>query len=62
MIEIQVNRGAGWQLLTFDTTPGYIDTEPIPATPTKWEYRAIYRVNDQRIGQWSAVVSVIVGG
>ena len=35
--------------------------EPIPANPTKWEYRAIYRVNDQRIGQWSAVVSVIVG-
>lgn len=62
MIEIQVNRGAGWQTLAFDTTPGYIDTEPIPATPTKWEYRAIYRVEDQRIGQWSAVVSVIVGG
>jgi hypothetical protein len=62
MIELQVNRGAGWQMLAFDTTPGYVDTEPIPATPTKWEYRGIYRVGDQRVGQWSAEVNVIVGG
>jgi len=61
-IEIQVNRGNAWQLLTYDTTPGYVDTEAIPAAPTKWEYRAIYRLEDQRIGQWSAAASVIVGG
>jgi hypothetical protein len=62
MIEIQVDRGNGWQLLAYDTTPGYVDTEPIPATPTKWQYRAIYRVGDQRVGQWSAAASVVVGG
>ena len=62
MIELQVNRGTGWQLLAFDTTPGYNDTEAIPATPTKWEYRGIYRVGDQRVGQWSAEVAVVVGG
>jgi len=61
-IEIQVDRSSGWQLLAMDTTPGYVDTEPIPATPTKWQYRAIYRVGDQRVGQWSATASVIVGG
>ncbi len=62
--EIQVDRGdgQGFVLLTIDTTPGYNDTEPIPATPTKWQYRAIYRVGDQRLGQWSAVATVIVGG
>jgi hypothetical protein len=32
-----------------------------PATPAKWTYRAIYRVNDQRVGQWSPTVSVMVG-
>ena len=62
--EIEVDRGdgKGFILLAIDTTPGYEDTAPIPATPTKWQYRAIYRVEDQRLGQWSAVASVIVGG
>ena len=60
--EIQVDRGQGYVLLTFDTTPGYTDTAPFPATPTNWKYRAIYRVDDAQVGQWSAVVSVNVGG
>jgi hypothetical protein len=63
--ELQVNRtGAGTAFgpLAFDTTPGYTDTEPFPATPTKWTYRAIYRVGDQRVGQWSKSVSITVGG
>ena len=59
--EIQVDRGSGWQVLTFDTTPGYTDSTPFPATPTKWKYRAIYRVNDTQVGLWSADVSVSVG-
>lgn len=62
MIELQVDRGNGYVLLAFDTTPGYVDTEPIPANPTKWKYRGIYRVGDQRVGQWSAEASVNVGG
>jgi len=62
--EIEVDRGdaKGWVLLAIDTTPGYVDTEAIPSQPTKWQYRAIYRVGDQRVGQWSAAASVIVGG
>jgi hypothetical protein len=37
--------GKGWQVLTFDTTPDYT------GTPTHWKYRAIYRVDDQQLGQ-----------
>jgi hypothetical protein len=65
MCEIQVDRtgaGTAFTPLAFDTTPGYADTEPFPATPTKWTYRAIYRVGDQRVGQWSKSVSITVGG
>jgi len=52
----------GFVMLTFDTTPNYTDTTPFPATPTKWTYRAIYRVGDSRVGQWSKPVTVTVGG
>jgi len=63
MCELQVDRGNGtFVLLAIDTTPNYTDTEPFPATPTKWTYRAIYRVGDHRVGQWSKPVSVTVGG
>ena len=62
--EIQVRRGVGQpeELLTYDTTPGYTDIHPFPSTPQRWEYRAIYRVGDSRVGQWSATVSIVVGG
>ena len=64
MCELQVDRGDGngFVLLAYDTTPNYIDTQPFPATPVKWTYRAIYRVGDSRVGQWSLSVSVTVGG
>jgi hypothetical protein len=61
-IEIQVDRGTGtFVFLTIDTRPGYVDTEPFPATPAKWKYRAIYRENDTRIGLWSDVAEISVG-
>jgi hypothetical protein len=61
-IELQVDRGdgKGFVLLTIDTTPGYNDTQPFPTAPTRWSYRAIYRVNDQQVGLWSQTVSVMV--
>ena len=62
MIELQVDRGTGYVLLANDTTPNYTDTTPLPATPTKWKYKAIYRVGDQRVGLWSNEVSITVGG
>ena len=62
MLELQVDRGTGWGPLAFDTTPNYTDTAAFPATPTRWKYRAIYRVSDAQVGQWSAEASVMVGG
>ena len=60
--EIQVDRGdgKGFVLLTMDTTPGYTDTQPFPTAHTVWTYRAIYQVNDTRVGVWSQSVSVAV--
>jgi hypothetical protein len=60
--EIQVDRndGKGWVLLTIDTTPGYTDTQPFPAAHTVWTYRAIYQVDDARVGVWSQPVSIAV--
>jgi hypothetical protein len=60
--EIHVDRGSGWGLLAQDSTPGYTDTTPHPASPAKWRYKAIYRVDDSQVGLWSAEVSVTVGG
>ena len=64
MIELQVDRGdgKGYVPLAFDTTPGYLDTFPRPATLTKWKYKGIYRVNDQQVGLWSNEVTITVGG
>jgi hypothetical protein len=64
MCEIQVDRGdgKGWGPLAFDTTPNYTDNAAFPATLTRWKYRAIYHLNDAQVGQWSAEVSVTVGG
>ena len=64
MLEIWVDRGDGHGFvpLAFDTTPNYTDTAPLPATPTKWKYRAIYRVGDDQVVQWSEEMTVVVGG
>lgn len=63
MIEIQVDRadGNGSILLAYDTTPGYTDTAPLPATPAMWTYRAIYCLADNRVGQWSNPTTLTVG-
>jgi hypothetical protein len=60
--ELQVDRGdgKGFILLAYDTTPGYVDTAPFPATPVKWTYKAIYRVDDAQVGQWSNPVTLTV--
>jgi hypothetical protein len=61
LLEIQVDRGdgAGFVLLSYDTTPNYLDTHPVTVA-AKWTYRAIFRVADARVGQWSGPVSINV--
>ena len=61
-IHVDRNDGTGEELLTYDTTPGYVDTHPFPATPQRWTYRAIFRANDRRVGKWSLPVTITVGG
>ncbi len=60
-IEVDRGDGKGFIPLTIDTTPNDNDTAPFPATPTKWTYRAIYRVGDAQVGLWSNEVSLNVG-
>jgi hypothetical protein len=62
LFHAQVNRGAGWVDLTYDTTPGYTDTNPFPSVPTIWKYRGEYRVGDHAVGVWSNEMSITVGG
>jgi hypothetical protein len=64
-LELLVDRGTGtFAFLAFDTVPDYLDTQPLPAPGTSavWRYKAIYRVADEQVGQWSDIVSISVMG
>jgi hypothetical protein len=65
-IEIWVDRGDGanFILLTINTEPHTLDNSPLPAlgTSATWKYKAIYRLHDEQVGQWSDVCSIAVGG
>jgi len=53
-----------WNFLATDTHPNYTDTAPLPATGQSalWQYKAIYRYDDEQVGQWSNVVTFTVAG
>lgn len=57
-VRIESDKGNGWQFLAVDSVPHYLDTTPI--TPGTWKYRAMYIIADERVGQWSDVVSINV--
>jgi hypothetical protein len=63
-IEIQVDRGTSFVFLAIGTIPDYTDTAPMSAVGQSalWKYKAIYLQADQRVGQWSDVVSGAVAG
>jgi len=63
-IEIWADRGdeKGFVLFTIANSPRVLDNSPLPPAPATWSYKAIYRVKDQRVGDWSAVYSLTVGG
>ena len=56
-------RGKGFAFLAVGTVPDYTDTQTPPAGQSAlWKYKAIYRQGDDRVGQWSDVVSIPVAG
>ncbi|MEK7310230.1 MAG: hypothetical protein AAB038_05375 [Planctomycetota bacterium] len=63
-IEIYVDRkdGAGFVFLAIDTYPDYIDKFPMPEglEAVVWDYKAVYRISDKHVGQFSDVISVTV--
>lgn len=63
-LEIHADRGdsRGFSLLTIARTTRVPDPEPLPASSTTWKYKAIYRMKDEPVGNWSDIVSVAVGG
>lgn len=61
-VEIHKDSGTGWHFLATDTRPNYFDTTPFPSPAAHWKYRAIYTEDSQRVGQWSPVVEITVGG
>ena len=64
-LEIWVDRGNGtFVYLATDTVPDYGDTFalPAPGQTALWKYKAIYRIGDEQVGQWSDVVSQAVTG
>lgn len=52
----------GFGLFTIASSPRVADTTPLPASPVNWKYKAIYRMKDEQIGNWSDVVTIAVGG
>ncbi len=63
-IEIWADRGdgQGFRLATITSSVDYTDTSARPATGAGWKDKAIYRLRDTRVGEWSGEVSVAVGG
>ena len=61
--EAQTGTGTAVQTLPAFAAPALPPAAPpLPAIAAKWTYTAIYRVNDEDVGQWSAPVSITVGG
>jgi hypothetical protein len=65
-IEIWANRddGRGFAFFTINTEPNTLDNTPLPPpdTAVNWQYKAIYRLHDEQVGQWSDVLSILAGG
>jgi hypothetical protein len=64
-LEIEADYGTGtFSLLTIQLSTSYEDDAPLPlpGTVALWKYRAIYRIHDAQVGQWSKVLEVSVKG
>ena len=63
-ILIEKDNGGGFITLDKDLHPNFIDLSPMPAQGESalWRYRAIYLLNDAKVGQWSDIVTTSVIG
>jgi len=63
-LEIMADRndGRGFVFFTISTHPGTVDSNPLPTSMSTWKYKAIYRLHDQQVGQWSEVSNIVAGG
>jgi hypothetical protein len=63
-IDIYVDRNLSddYVYLANDMEPDYLDTFPLPSGVTSaiWRYKAIYRIGDDQVGQYSDPVSITV--
>ena len=62
-LEIWVDRGEGnFVLLAINIEPYTTDNGPLPPVGSSqlWRYKAIYILHDERVGQWSDIISVTV--
>lgn len=61
-IVIEKDTGAGFVVLDKDMHPNYTDPAPLPIGHSAiWKYQAMYIYKDNRVGDWSDVVSITVG-
>ncbi len=56
------NDGKGFVFFTISTEVTATDNAPLPDSASIWKYKAIYRLRDLQVGQWSDVLSIPVGG
>ncbi len=63
-VDVWVNRGTGFVKAERDLRPPFVDKHPLPAAGESavWEYKMIYVLKDEPIGQWSDEAKVTVFG
>jgi hypothetical protein len=63
-ILIEKDSGDGFVTLDKDFHPDFIDNSVMPAQGQSaiWKYRAIYLMNDEKVGMWSDTITVTVSG
>ena len=62
---IEADYGTGsFSLVTIQMSTRFEDSAPLPSpgTVVLWKYRAIYRIRDAQVGQWSKVLEISVKG
>jgi len=61
-LEVLVDRGSGeYVFMTIATKTSISESHPLPTNGAQlWKYKAIYRYDDEQVGQWSDEVSIRV--